>query len=140
MLQLKEQGRAPAIEVCPTTAFFLLGLQSYADHPHLRKLLALHYPFSINTDDSGIFSTNITTEISHVMLAFDLNLPDIVRITGQSIQHAFVSSAERAILRERFSSEIDQLAQQYPQYELNVDLLTTAAPSVQMDMSHLYTM
>lgn len=71
----------PAIEVCPTSNYITLGLSSYADHPHVRKLLSLNYPISIHTDDSGIFNTTLTKEFLHIMHALNLNLLDVVQLS-----------------------------------------------------------
>ncbi len=71
------------IEICPTTAYYLLSLPSYADHPHLRRLLSLHYPVSIHTDDSGIFATNLTSELMHMAAAFGLEVKEIIAMEGE---------------------------------------------------------
>lgn len=82
MLRLKSEGRAPPIEVCPTSNLVTLGLGSHADHPSLRRLLAMGYPLSINTDDRGIFATSLTAELLHVRRSFGLSVPEIVLIIG----------------------------------------------------------
>ncbi len=83
LLKLKHEGQAPPIEICPSSNYYTLGLKSYADHPQLRKLLALGYPVSINTDDRGIFGTSMTDELLHVSRAFGLSVADIVDIMGK---------------------------------------------------------
>jgi len=72
---------APAVEVCPTSNFITLGLSSYADHPHIRKLLSLNYPISIHTDDSGIFNTTLTKEFLHILHALNLKVFDIIQLS-----------------------------------------------------------
>ena len=87
-IQLKDlqaQGQPPLIEICPSTAFTLMGLKSFADHPHIRKLASLRYPFSLATDDSGIFNTDITSEIKHMASAIEFNLSDLILIQGMLI-------------------------------------------------------
>lgn len=59
-----------------------MNLQSFSDHPHIRKLMAMNYPFSINTDDFGIFDTTITSEILHMTHAIELSLNDILAMEG----------------------------------------------------------
>jgi adenosine deaminase len=34
-----------------------LELASHSQHPTLERFLAAGYPFSLNTDDAGVFST-----------------------------------------------------------------------------------
>lgn len=83
MIRLKAAGRAPPIEICPTSNFMTLNLKSYADHPQFRRLFALDYPISINTDDRGIFATSMTEELLHVKNAFSLSVVDIIEILGK---------------------------------------------------------
>ena len=59
-----------------------MGLRSFADHPHIRRLQSLHYPYSLNTDDSGIFNTTITQEIFHMKNAIQLSILDIAQTQG----------------------------------------------------------
>jgi len=73
------------IEICPTTSYYLLGLTSYANHPHIRKLLSLQYPISLHTDDSGIMSTTLTKEIEHMQIAIELSLQDLLSMQSKLI-------------------------------------------------------
>jgi adenosine deaminase len=81
LLQLKKAGRAPAIEVCPTSNLVTLGLKSYADHPHIRRLLALNYPLSLHTDDSGIFNTTLSKEFKHIVGALGMKMVDALQLS-----------------------------------------------------------
>eukprot|EP01034_Spumella_vulgaris_P028869 gene28869-35811_t len=86
LLAMKHEGRAPPIEICPTSNYFTLGLKSYSDHPQLHNLLRLGYPISINTDDRGIFDTSLTAELLHVKNSFRLSVAEIVEI--QKVQYS----------------------------------------------------
>ena len=83
MLELNAKGEAPPIEICPTSNLITLGLHSYDQHPQLRNWIAFGYPFSINTDDRGIFFTSLTQELLRVKDALQLDLADIVQIMGE---------------------------------------------------------
>lgn len=83
--ELNTAGIAPMIEICPSTSFYMMGLKSFSDHPHIRRLLSLHYPFSLNTDDSGIFNTTITKEILHMKSAIRLTIYDIAYSEGNPL-------------------------------------------------------
>jgi hypothetical protein len=87
-LQLKNENKAPAIEICPTSNFFTLKLDSHAQHPLIAKLNLMKYPFSINTDDSGIFSTSISKELLHLHTSFNFDIDKIIDVLGDFI-HSF---------------------------------------------------
>jgi len=58
-------------------------------HPHLTKWIDLKYPISINTDDSGVFCTNLTKEMMLVAKAFDLDEKKLSEIVLSSVDHVF---------------------------------------------------
>jgi len=58
-------------------------------HPQLSKWLEIGYPVSINTDDSGLFCTNLTKEYLLVAKAYDLGATELSDITMNSIEHIF---------------------------------------------------
>ncbi|KAL7485956.1 hypothetical protein ACHAW6_011550 [Cyclotella cf. meneghiniana] len=91
------------IECCPTSNVMTLELAlhyggSLVDgmktHPQLGQWIRTRYPFSINTDDSGIFCTTLTKEFLLVAKAFHLSEDDLLDILVRSIDHIF----ERSIL------------------------------------------
>eukprot|EP01040_Poterioochromonas_malhamensis_P001206 gene1206-1279_t len=140
-LNQREETTPPLIEICPTTSLYLLGLSSYSDHPHIRKLLKHNYPFSLNTDDSGIFSSNITQEILHMYYAIEMRLIDVVRSLESSIEYAFIPGEEKRELQDRLWKGLIQL---YSVYNRNEDLkelfAVTNSNGDEVDMSSLYTM
>jgi hypothetical protein len=156
-MQLKGEGTAPLIEICPSTSYYLLGLRSYSDHPHIRKLLKSSYPFSLNTDDSGIFSTTISSEIQHMFYAVGMDIGDIIRSEGiifciilvplfdgfsteNSLSYAFVNDHERNQLSASFWNRMTVLAHSHPQIKELTKSLEEENKKDEMDMSSLYTM
>eukprot|EP01031_Cornospumella_fuschlensis_P025678 gene25677-31011_t len=139
MVEMLHSGgkKPPLIEICPSTAYYLLGLHSYADHPHLRKFMSLHYPVSINTDDSGIFSTTLTQEILHVVLGMDVSLADILRMQVTAVEYAFVSSSERSTLRKTLRLLASEL---FAEEVIEEVFGSEEGEPKEIDMSHLYTM
>lgn len=138
LLSLKtSNGKVPMVEICPTTAFFLLGLHSYADHPHVRRLLSWGYPLSLNTDDSGVFNTTLTQEILHIKYAINLSLEDIIFVLHQSVDYAFITEKERARLEKIFWKRVKGIVDSNPKLELDFSRLKGEDD---VDMSHLYTM
>ena len=98
------------IECCPTSNVMTLGLTTSSSqdtggqrgnlldgikyHPQLGQWIHHQYPISINTDDSGIFSTTLTKEYILVMKGYSLSESDLTRIIVNSVQHIFDPSEE----------------------------------------------
>lgn len=125
LIKLKASGRAPPIEICPTSNYFTLNLKSYADHPQFRRLFSMDYPISINTDDRGIFATSLTDELLHVKNAFGLSVVDIIEILGRchcpaycclsvsiasTVDQTFASTEEVEAIRTRFWRLLNDIA------------------------------
>jgi adenosine deaminase len=77
-------------------------------HPQLKKWIACQYPISINTDDSGIFCTNLTTEFLLVANAFGLGKDDLANIVMKNVDHIF-DRAKRVDLKQVISARVDAL-------------------------------
>lgn len=138
MLHSSAGKKAPLIEICPSTAYFLLGLHSYADHPHLRRFMSLHYPISINTDDSGIFSTTLTQEMLHVVHGMDVAVVQLLKMQAVALDYAFVSPSERTALRKKLRLAAREVfAEEALQEALGLE---EGEEPKEIDMSHLYTM
>ena len=99
------------IECCPTSNVMTLELTSTSSqvageegrgnlldgikyHPQLGQWIHHQYPISINTDDSGIFSTTLTKEYILVMKGYNLNETYLTNIIVNSINHIFDPSEE----------------------------------------------
>lgn len=50
------------IEVCPTSNLMTLGIQRLSEHPILKKIEG-NIPFSVNTDDTALFSVSLSEEL-----------------------------------------------------------------------------
>lgn len=94
------------IECCPTSNVMTLELATHhgdslleglKNHPQLDKWIKSSYPFSINTDDAGIFCTNLTKEYLLVAKVFELNENDLADILIRSIDHIFDESMKEAL-------------------------------------------
>lgn len=101
MDDLMQQSIRIPIECCPTSNVMTLELAMHHGgnlvnglkrHPQLEKWIQKKYPFSINTDDSGIFCTNLTKEYLLVAKVFELSEDDLVAIMLQAIDHIFDKS------------------------------------------------
>lgn len=105
------------IECCPTSNIMTLELANHTNgslldgmkmHPQLGKWIAKNYPISINTDDSGLFCTNLTKELLLVSKAYHLNEIELGNIVLNSIAHIFDSTGD---MKSRLRTYIqDQIA------------------------------
>mmetsp|Transcript_112713 Transcript_112713/g.319268 ORF Transcript_112713/g.319268 Transcript_112713/m.319268 type:complete len:370 (-) Transcript_112713:365-1474(-) len=87
---IHKDGGAIGIELCPTSNMVTRELPSLAGH---------HFPdwwrksdgvlLSINTDDTGLFSCDLTSEVHDLAAAFGLTREDIVEIQRQAIRSSF---------------------------------------------------
>jgi adenosine deaminase len=96
--------RPPLIEVCPTSNRFTLNHTTYSEHPHLQTWLNSEYPIAISTDDSGVFSSSLSSEFLHVVGAFRLTLTATVNLAARPI--SFVFEPNRKLVAEMFASRL----------------------------------
>ena len=78
------------VEFCPTSNLRLGVIQSIEELP-IRQALDAGIPFSINTDDPGVFRCSLTSEVQLVAETFDLTEQDLDRISRDSLRAAFTS-------------------------------------------------
>ena len=97
------------VEACPTSNVMTLELatsfhghlvEGLKLHPQMEHWLSTDYPFSISTDDSGVFNTNPSKELLLLALAWNLSPATLKRIVVRSIDHAFCDEKTKALLRE----------------------------------------
>ena len=89
------------VELCPTSNVKTLQLDSMTDHPTARLWVHQKYPFCVNTDDSGVFATDSSTE--HFIFAEALNL-DVVAMSTIACNAAgfsFLPTREKAQLQNK---------------------------------------
>jgi adenosine deaminase len=98
------------IECCPTSNVMTLELALHAEgdllhgvklHPQLGKWIECGYPISINTDDSGLFCTNLTKEFLLVAKAYYVDEKKLASILLNSVEQMFDPSEEtKSLLRK----------------------------------------
>ncbi|KAL9185133.1 hypothetical protein ACHAXT_002910 [Thalassiosira profunda] len=100
---LMQQEKPIPIECCPTSNVMTLELALHhggnlidgmEKHPQLKKWLDSSYPVSVNTDDSGIFCTNLTKEFLLVAKAYGMGKSELAAIMLNSIEHIFDEKAK----------------------------------------------
>lgn len=92
------------VEVCLTSNILTRTVDSLEEHPAFKYLSDLKHPISICTDDSGLFQTNSSTELSMYVRVLNLSEIETKRIIMSSLQQIFCkdrSIVER--IEKRFS-------------------------------------
>jgi adenosine deaminase len=97
------------VEACPTSNVMTLELaasfhghlvEGLKAHPQMEHWLSTDYPFSVSTDDSGVFNTNPSKELLLLSLAWNLSPAKLTHIVMRSIDHAFCDEKLKVLLRE----------------------------------------
>jgi len=99
-------GGAVGIELCPTSNLVLRELSRMEEHHFLDwwqksdKVL-----LSINTDDVGLFSCTLSSEVHGLATAFGLTRQDLVEIQRQALRASFHPDKQRLI--ESFEAALE---------------------------------
>ncbi|KAK2723263.1 adenosine deaminase-like protein isoform X2 [Artemia franciscana] len=87
LMVLLQEKRIP-LEVCLTSNLKGGTVDSFEDH-HLGVLISEELPFTICTDDKGVFSTSLTKEYEIAAKTFKLTVEQMWKISYDSIDHIF---------------------------------------------------
>ena len=87
-------GYSIPMECCPSSNYATLGLASYSKVPNVAEYLQCNYCFSINTDNTILFQTNISQEIYEIMSAFKLSIEQMRQIQLRSVDSIFDGSVK----------------------------------------------
>lgn len=82
------------IECCLTSNVICGTVERYEEH-HIQELINLRLPFSICTDDKGVFRTNSSKEYEHVMKYFKISPTDLYQFNYNSVEQSFASDEEK---------------------------------------------
>ena len=96
------------LEICPTSNVRLGRVMTYSEHP-IREFWKRGIHLGLNTDDPGLFASDLSEEYCKVMKHCGFSLADIKQTINQSIQAAFLPAKRKEILQQR----IDQDWRQY---------------------------
>eukprot|EP00928_Gymnodinium_smaydae_P027455 TRINITY_DN21233_c0_g4_i2.p1 TRINITY_DN21233_c0_g4~~TRINITY_DN21233_c0_g4_i2.p1 ORF type:complete len:407 (+),score=99.42 TRINITY_DN21233_c0_g4_i2:87-1307(+) len=103
---LHEDGGSIGIELCPTSNQITRELDDLGGHHFLEWWRqSEHILLSINTDDTGLFSCDLSSEVYDLAKAFKLTKTDIVDIQRQALRSSFHPEKERLLrnFEERLS-------------------------------------
>ncbi|GJQ78504.1 putative deaminase [Trypoxylus dichotomus] len=94
---LYKQIKIP-IEMCLTSNVICGTSEGYKAH-HVSEWLKNDLPFSIATDDKGVFNTTLSKEYALLQEHFNLKEQELWNITFNSIDHSFADNIEKENLR-----------------------------------------
>jgi adenosine deaminase len=87
---LREMARrGVAVEVCPTSAAVILGVQG-GEHP-FALYRAAGVPMTLATDDEGVSRSDLTREYLRALHAWNLSWSDLVSLARNGLTHAFLA-------------------------------------------------
>ena len=85
-------------------------LEGLRAHPLLPSLIENAHPFSICTDDPGVFHTDATKELMLLQMAFSLEAKQIYEIVLNSMNQAFCSNKTRQLVMGRLEERLEKLS------------------------------
>jgi adenosine deaminase len=87
------------VEICPTSNLAVMPQAgNLVGHlPHLKKLLELNHNFVICTDDTMLFSTNISTELFEFAKGFKVSTEDLKALLVRNVDAIFDESCKEEI-------------------------------------------
>ncbi|MEM7049019.1 MAG: adenosine deaminase [Acidobacteriota bacterium] len=97
--------RGVPVEVCPSSNL-CLGVFPEMAHHSFDALRRAGVAVSVNSDDPPLFDTTLSDEYWRLAQAFGYDAGVLVELARAAFDHAFVGSAERQILKQRFEREV----------------------------------
>ncbi|KRT86312.1 hypothetical protein AMK59_1091, partial [Oryctes borbonicus] len=94
---LYKEAKIP-IEICLTSNVICGTSKSYKEH-HVSEWIKNDFPFSISTDDKGVFNTTLSKEYELLQKNFNLNEHDLWKIAFNSINQSFADDVEKNNLK-----------------------------------------
>lgn len=105
-LRLLAERHVP-LEVCLTSNAATGVIASIEDHP-LRRFLDAGVTVTLNSDDPAMFATTVEQEMMLAARCFGLSAPEVVRLSENAIDGAFLHESARAERREELLRSADE--------------------------------
>jgi adenosine deaminase len=86
------------LECCLTSNVVCGTAKNYETH-HLQEWIKNALPFTLSTDDKGVFGTNLSKELRLAVQHLNLTHEDLWKITFDSINYTFATEEEKTILK-----------------------------------------
>ncbi|XP_054746126.1 adenosine deaminase-like protein [Anastrepha obliqua] len=101
-LQLNELGRKNiAVECCLTSNVKCTTVKNYDDHHFKHIFRSKKTSVVLCTDDCGVFDTTLSSEFELAKRNFNLNNDDLMQLTLNAAEHAFVKDSIRHELQQK---------------------------------------
>lgn len=94
-------------------------------------------PCCLNTDDRGMWDSNMTDEYFLAVSQFNLSWTELVQLARNSIEHAFISQSERATISRSYESALETFANSYTRFDPPSLLESTPAETYGYGRKHL---
>ncbi|CRG97310.1 adenosine deaminase, putative [Plasmodium gallinaceum] len=89
------------LEICPISNLLLNNVKSMDTHP-IKKLYDSGIKVSVNTDDPGMFLTEINDEYEELYLNLNFNLEDFMKMNLWALEKSFVKSEIKDKLKKLY--------------------------------------
>ncbi|XP_056636404.1 adenosine deaminase-like protein isoform X2 [Diorhabda sublineata] len=87
------------VECCLTSNVITTSMGGYQNH-HLREWIDSNLPFSINTDDRGVFGTTLSKEYEYALNHFKLMPLQLWDISFNAMEHSFATEIEKSMIQK----------------------------------------
>jgi len=105
--ELQLQATGIPLELCLTSNIKTQTFNGFLDH-HFKAFHAAGHPVVLCTDDSGVFGTTLSQEYAIAMSTFGLSCDQMIALALQSAEHAFLTPAELATLRQQMQKHMQK--------------------------------
>ncbi|MGB0373205.1 MAG: adenosine deaminase family protein [Opitutales bacterium] len=106
------RGHQTLIEVNLVSNKLLEYTKDYSDH-HFPVSLRTGIPVCLNTDDRGMWDSNMTDEHFVAIQEFNLSWEELISLAEMSLEHAFVEPVEKQRMLAEYKAEIETFAKTY---------------------------
>ncbi len=111
-LLLLQQGRRVLVEVALVSNRLLEYVPDLARHP-FPEYLRTGLPVCLNTDDRGMWDSNLTDEYYTAVTTFNLSWDELVALGRNSLQHAFAPPELKRRLLEDYEARLAAFTAQF---------------------------
>ncbi|MCB0369105.1 MAG: adenosine deaminase, partial [Bdellovibrionales bacterium] len=82
------------LEICPISNVLTKAFTNRSEHP-FKELYLKNVLVSINSDDPGIFNTNLCDDYSYLIQKYQLSIDDISKINEMAMRSSFINATEK---------------------------------------------
>lgn len=95
------------LEVCPTSNVQTKAVSSWESHP-VKDFIDQNVKITINTDNTAISATDITTEYENMITKYGLTMLQLKKLVINAIEAAFIDDEEMNRIKNIISLEMDE--------------------------------